>query len=89
MSPLTAATVSGTFPSMSAAPRIFTSRDLATFCQVDGKTVHNWADKGAIRCFRTPGRHLRFKAVDVAEFLAKFGYDIPSSVIEAQATAAA
>ncbi|HQK16838.1 MAG TPA: response regulator, partial [Polyangiaceae bacterium] len=45
--------------------------------QVDLKTIHNWADKGEIRHFRTPGRHLRFRRLDVLDFLRKYGYPIP------------
>ncbi|HVZ37551.1 MAG TPA: response regulator, partial [Polyangiaceae bacterium] len=50
---------------------------VAKFCQVDLKTIHNWADRGEIRHFRTPGRHLRFRRVDVLDFLRKYGYPVP------------
>jgi excisionase family DNA binding protein len=59
------------------APELFTASDVARFCQVDLKTIHNWADKGEIRHFRTPGRHLRFRRLDVLDFLRKYGYPIP------------
>lgn len=58
-------------------PELFTASDVAKFCQVDLKTIHNWADKGEIRHFRTPGRHLRFRRLDVLDFLRKYGYPIP------------
>src|SRR5258708_41250 len=58
-------------------PELFTGSDVARFCQVDLKTIHNWSDKGEIRHFRTPGRHLRFRRVDVLDFLRKYGYPIP------------
>jgi excisionase family DNA binding protein len=58
-------------------PEFFTASDVARFCQVDLKTIHNWADKGEIRHFRTPGRHLRFRRLDVLDFLRKYGYPIP------------
>lgn len=57
-------------------PELFTASDVARFCQVDLKTIHNWADKGEIRHFRTPGRHLRFRRLDVLDFLRKYGYPI-------------
>jgi excisionase family DNA binding protein len=60
-----------------AQPELFTASDVARFCQVDLKTIHNWADKGEIRHFRTPGRHLRFRRLDVLDFLRKYGYPIP------------
>jgi excisionase family DNA binding protein len=59
------------------AKELFTASEVAKFCQVDLKTIHNWADRGEIRHFRTPGRHLRFRRVDVLDFLRKYGYPIP------------
>lgn len=56
---------------------LFTASDVARFCQVDLKTIHNWADKGEIPHFRTPGRHLRFRRLDVLDFLRKYGYAVP------------
>ena len=56
---------------------LFAASDVARFCQVDLKTIHNWTDKGEIRHFRTPGRHLRFRRLDVLDFLRKYGYPIP------------
>ncbi|MEJ7727987.1 MAG: helix-turn-helix domain-containing protein [Polyangiaceae bacterium] len=61
-------------------PELFTASDVARFCQVDLKTIHNWADKGEIRHFRTPGRHLRFRRLDVLDFLRKYGYPIPDGL---------
>jgi excisionase family DNA binding protein len=58
-------------------PELFTASEFAEFCHVDLKTIHNWADKGQIRHFRTPGRHLRFRRLDVLDFLRKYGYPIP------------
>jgi len=51
---------------------------MARFCEVDLKTIHNWVNKGEIPHFRTPGRHLRFRRIDVLEFLRKYGYSIPT-----------
>lgn len=59
---------------------MFTASDVARFCQVDLKTIHNWADKGEIPHFRTPGRHLRFRRLDVLDFLRKYGYAIPEQL---------
>src|SRR3954464_5671826 len=64
-------------PTTQQQPELFTASDVARFCQVDLKTIHNWADKGEIRHFRTPGRHLRFRRLDVLDFLRKYGYPIP------------
>jgi excisionase family DNA binding protein len=59
---------------------LFTASELARFCHVDLKTIHNWVDKGEIRHFRTPGRHLRFRRLDVLDFLHKYGYPIPEAL---------
>jgi excisionase family DNA binding protein len=56
---------------------LFTASQVARFCQVDLKTIHNWADKGEIKHFRTPGRHLRFRRGDLLEFLRRYGYPVP------------
>jgi excisionase family DNA binding protein len=61
-------------------PELFTASEFAHFCGVDLKTIHNWADKGQIRHFRTPGRHLRFRRLDVIDFLRKYGYPLPEAL---------
>jgi excisionase family DNA binding protein len=63
-----------------APPELFTASQVARFCHVDLKTIHNWADKGEIKHFRTPGRHLRFHRADVVEFLRKYGYPVPATL---------
>jgi len=59
---------------------LFTASQIARFCQVDLKTIHNWADRDQIRHFRTPGRHLRFRRPHVLDFLRKYGYPIPDEL---------
>src|SRR4029453_8151393 len=71
-------------PTMAAArEKLLTASDLATLCEVDLKTIHNWVDRGRIPHFRTPGRHLRFRAADVAEFLRAWGYSVPRELARA------
>lgn len=67
-------------PTPDSSPELFTASDMARFCQVDLKTIHNWADRGTIRHFRTQGRHLRFHRGDVVDFLNQFGYPIPEAI---------
>jgi excisionase family DNA binding protein len=57
--------------------KLLTAADLARLCEVDLKTIHNWVDRGRIAHFRTPGRHLRFRAADVVDFLGAWGYTVP------------
>lgn len=59
---------------------LYVASELASMCKVDLKTIHNWVAKGSLVAFRTPGRHLRFKAADVVAFLTQFGYPVPDAV---------
>jgi excisionase family DNA binding protein len=68
--------------------KLLTASDLAALCEVDLKTIHNWVDRGRIAHFRTPGRHLRFRAADVAEFLRAWGYSVPRELARASARTA-
>jgi excisionase family DNA binding protein len=63
------------------APKLFTASDIAKFCHVDTKTIHNWANRGKLPHSRTAGRHLRFHRVDVLEFLRAYGYPVPAALL--------
>jgi excisionase family DNA binding protein len=56
---------------------LFTAPQVAKICSTDLKTIHNWVNRGEIKYFRTPGRHLRFRREDITEFLARYGYPVP------------
>ena len=64
------------------ARRLLTATQIAAFCSVDLKTIHNWADRGKIRGWRTSGRHLRFRRLDVVDFLRAYGFSIPDALRE-------
>ncbi len=61
------------------ADDLFTAPQVAKICSTDLKTIHNWVNRGEIKYFRTPGRHLRFRREDILEFLNKFGYPVPDN----------
>jgi len=63
-----------------AAGRTLSATQVAAFCDVDLKTIHNWADRGKIPCWRTPGRHLRFRRLDVVDFLRAYGFALPDAL---------
>jgi hypothetical protein len=72
------------------APRepIFLASQLASICDVDLKTIHNWCDRNdhaeesaQLECFRTPGGHLRFRHSAVLRFLTRWGYPIPDALL--------
>ncbi len=64
--------------------RLLTATQIAAFCDVDLKTIHNWADRGKIRGWRTRGRHLRFRRLDVVDFLRAYGFPIPDALRESR-----
>jgi excisionase family DNA binding protein len=66
------------------ARRLLTATQVAAFCSVDLKTIHNWADRGKIRGWRTSGRHLRFRRLDVVDFLRAYGFVIPDVLRESR-----
>ncbi len=72
------------------APRepIYLASQLASICDVDLKTIHNWCDReneqsdaAQLECFRTPGGHLRFRHSSVLRFLGRWGYPIPDALL--------
>jgi excisionase family DNA binding protein len=68
------------------APPLYTVSDLARFCQVDTKTILNWAAKNRIAHVRTPGRHLRFRRLDVIDFLREHGWGVPDALARVRPT---
>jgi excisionase family DNA binding protein len=63
-----------------ARARLLTGAQMARFCGVDLKTIHNWVNKGKIPHFRTAGRHLRFRPLDVVDFLRAYEIGVPDSL---------
>ena len=59
---------------------LLSATQLARFCSVDLKTIHNWANRGKIPATRTKGRHLRFHPLDVVDFLKTYGFDVPDGL---------
>jgi excisionase family DNA binding protein len=62
---------------------VISTRQVAELLAVSEATVKRWADAGTIRCFRTPGRHRKFRMADVADFLREHRYDALSGTIDA------
>lgn len=67
---------------------IYPASQLASICDVDLKTIHNWCDRNddpeapaELESFRTPGGHLRFKHSAVLRFLTRWGYPIPDPLL--------
>ncbi len=68
---------------------VYLASQLASICDVDLKTIHNWCDRhdnsddpAELESFRTPGGHLRFKHAAVLRFLSRWGYPIPDDLLQ-------
>lgn len=75
-------------PGRAAREPIYLASQLASICDVDLKTIHNWCDRTdpdddtpQLECFRTPGGHLRFRHSAVLRFLYRWGYPIPDELL--------
>ena len=49
--------------------RSFNSSEAAGYCHVSPDTIRDWANRGMLRSFRTPGGHRRIKREDLVAFL--------------------
>jgi excisionase family DNA binding protein len=67
-----------------ARARLLSGTQVARFCGVDLKTIHNWVNKGKIPHWRTAGRHLRFRPLDVVDFLRAYELGLPDSLHNAR-----
>lgn len=63
-----------------AASRVLSAVQVAEFCAVDLKTIHNWCARGKIPHTRTAGRHLRFRRLDVLDFMRTYELTLPDAL---------
>ncbi|MFO0652852.1 MAG: helix-turn-helix domain-containing protein [Polyangiales bacterium] len=68
---------------------VYLASQLASICDVDLKTIHNWCDRhestedpAELESFRTQGGHLRFRHSAVLRFLSRWGYPIPDELLQ-------
>ena len=59
--------------------RYFRSGELARLLHVDESTVKRWADRGLIRCYRTPGGHRKFTSQQIRDFIRQYRYEAIST----------
>jgi excisionase family DNA binding protein len=64
--------------------RTVSATELAAFCRVDLKTIHNWCARGKIPHTRTEGRRLRFRRLDVVDFLRAYEFPLPEALRHAR-----
>jgi excisionase family DNA binding protein len=67
---------------------VYLASQLASMCDVDLKTIHNWCARNGseeeaaeLESFRTQGGHLRFRHASVLRFLRRWGYPIPDALL--------
>lgn len=67
---------------------VYLASQLASICDVDLKTIHNWCHRvdersaeAALGSFRTAGGHLRFLQSAVLRFLKRWGYPTPDALL--------
>jgi CheY-like chemotaxis protein/phage terminase Nu1 subunit (DNA packaging protein) len=68
--------------------KLYLASQLASICDVDLKTIHNWCDRNddpdepaELESLRTAGGHLRFTHDAVLRFLTRWGYPIPNELL--------
>jgi hypothetical protein len=64
--------------------RAVSATELARFCGVDLKTIHNWETRRKIHGRRTAGGHLRFRRLDVVDFLRAYEFALPDELTRAR-----
>lgn len=65
--------------------RLIGITEAASLLGVHPLTVRNWADKGHIPFFRTPGGHRRFRRGELLSFQAQMSHGTPESALESAA----
>ncbi len=58
------------------APNIFTTYNVAKFCNVHHTTVIHWVNEGKLEAYTTPGGHRRIKKDILIEFMEKYGMPV-------------
>lgn len=60
---------------------LYTTEDLSKMFRVGKSTIKRWTDEGKLQCFKTPGGHRKFKAVNVREFVAQYHYEVSTPIL--------
>jgi excisionase family DNA binding protein len=59
-----------------ATDHYYTTRELATLFRANESTIKRWANKGALKCFKTPGGHRKFTPQHVLDFVQKYHFEL-------------
>ena len=66
--------------------KTLTTNNIAQYFQVTQRTVVQWINQDKLKCFRTPGKHIRVYREDFIKFLKEYHMPVPeelTAVIEA------
>ena len=62
--------------------RSFNTSEAARYCHVSPDTIRDWANRGMLKTFRTPGGHRRLKREDLVQFLMDQNMPVDAELIE-------
>lgn len=54
--------------------KYFTTGNIASYCEVDPRTVKNWIKQGILNAFKTPAGHYRTSRESFLTFIKEYGY---------------
>ncbi|MDD4202075.1 MAG: response regulator [Candidatus Omnitrophica bacterium] len=60
--------------------KVFTTGDVASFCNVTHRCILQWIKEGRIKTFKTPGNHNRIKEKDLLDFLKAYNMPVPTQL---------
>lgn len=63
--------------------KVLTTYEIAKYCHVSPRTIHQWIKEGKMEAYQTPGKHSRVKKEDFLAFLKKFRMPIPEELKDA------
>jgi hypothetical protein len=59
---------------------LYTAADLAKFCSVELRTIHNWMRKSPVAHELTPGGQRRFSRLQAVDFLRSHAFSVPRAL---------
>lgn len=67
---------------MTTKKKSFNTSETASFCHVSPDTIRDWANRGMLKTFRTPGGHRRIERGELIRFLKSQGMPVDPELSE-------
>jgi hypothetical protein len=67
-------------PALAMTIELYTAADLAKFCSVELRTIHNWMRKSPSAHQLTPGGQRRFSRLQAVDFLRSHAFSVPRAL---------